>query len=110
MTLDELWKSALGEIEVSVSKAQFNTWFQNTSILSYENGKVIISVPNGFAKEWLENKYNTLLLHALGKNNKEIKEISCHVIQDSSSQKPTVTLDAVSARSKNVSSPSIFKL
>ena len=55
MTNEELWQAALGEIELSISKANFITWFKNTYILSNENGKVVISVPNGFAKEWLEN-------------------------------------------------------
>lgn len=102
MTLEELWRSALGEIEVSVSRAQFNTWFQHTSLLSCENGKVLISVPNGFAKEWLENKYNLIILRALTKNNKEIREIACKVVQESvPSTKPSQTLDAVSARTKD---------
>lgn len=98
MTLEELWKSALGEVEVSISKAQFNTWFQNTSILSHENGKIVLSVPNGFAKEWLENKYNTIILRALNKNERDIREISCQVVQEILPQKPTSGIDAVSAR------------
>lgn len=108
MTLEELWRSTLGEIEVSISKAQFNTWFQNTSLLSCDGGVAIITVPNGFAKEWLENKYNIIILRSLIKNNKEIKEIRCQVIQEpSSTPKPTPTIDAVSAPSREVS-PSFF--
>lgn len=102
MTLEELWRFTLGEIEVSISKAQFNTWFRNTSIISLENGKVLIGVPNGFSKEWLENKYNAIILHSLLKNNKEIKEISCQVIQETPPlQKTTSGIDAISARLKN---------
>lgn len=73
----ELWQAALGEIELSISKANFSTWFKNTTILSNENGKVIIGVPNGFAKEWLENKYNTYIFKALRNFQEDIKEISC---------------------------------
>jgi chromosomal replication initiator protein len=73
----ELWQAALGEIELSISKANFSTWFKNTTILSKENGKVIIGVPNGFAKEWLENKYNTYIFRALRNFQDDIKEISC---------------------------------
>jgi len=73
----ELWQAALGEIEVSISKANFSTWFKNTTILSNENGKVVIGVPNGFAKEWLENKYNTYIFRALRNFQDEIREISC---------------------------------
>ena len=77
MTNAELWQAALGEIELSISKANFSTWFKNTTILSKENGKVVIGVPNGFAKEWLENKYNTYIFRALRNFQEDIKEISC---------------------------------
>lgn len=75
----ELWQAALGEIELSISKANFSTWFKNTSIVSNENGKVVIGVPNGFAKEWLENKYNTYIFKALKNFQDEVREISCMI-------------------------------
>lgn len=77
MKNQELWQAALGEIELSISKANFVTWFKNTAILSNENGKIVIGVPNGFAKEWLENKYNTYILKALRNFENDIREISC---------------------------------
>jgi chromosomal replication initiator protein len=73
----ELWQATLGEIELSISKANFSTWFKNTAILSNDNGKVVIGVPNGFAKEWLENKYNTYIFRALRNFQEDIKEINC---------------------------------
>ena len=75
----ELWQAALGEIELSISKANFSTWFKNTTILGNENGKVVIGVPNGFAKEWLENKYNTYIFKALRNFQDDIREISCTI-------------------------------
>jgi chromosomal replication initiator protein len=65
MTNEELWQAALGEIELSISKANFITWFKNTAIISNENGKLVIGVPNGFSKEWLENKYRSYIIKAL---------------------------------------------
>ena len=70
MRKEELWKMALGEIELSISKANFVTWFKNTHILSLENKHVVIGVPNGFAKEWLENKYRGYILKALQHSDK----------------------------------------
>ncbi len=86
MTNEELWQASLGEIELSISKANFITWFKNTAILSNDNGRVIIGVPNGFAKEWLENKYRTYVINALRNFCPAIKEISCaiHTIRESS--------------------------
>ncbi|HDK41873.1 MAG TPA: chromosomal replication initiator protein DnaA [Candidatus Pacearchaeota archaeon] len=79
MTNNELWQTALGEIELSISKANFVTWFKNTTILSKEDGRVVIGVPNGFAKEWLENKYNTYIIKALQSSQDDIREISCTI-------------------------------
>jgi chromosomal replication initiator protein len=79
MTNDELWQSALGEIELSISKANFITWFKNTSIISIGDGRVTIGVPNGFAKEWLENKYRTYIINALRNFNPSIKEMICSI-------------------------------
>jgi chromosomal replication initiator protein len=71
----ELWQTVLSEVELSISKANFITWFKNTSILSRENGKIVIGVPNGFTKEWLENKYNKIILNALRPSLGRVKNI-----------------------------------
>jgi len=98
MTLEEVWNAALGEIELSISKAQFNTWFKGTCILSLENDRVSIRVSNGFAKEWLENKYHLIILKSLNNLGYSVKEIRCKVEgpQEKESQK-SLGIDAVSA-------------
>lgn len=79
MNNTELWRSVLGNIELSISKANFSTWFKDTTILSIDNKHVIVGVPNGFAKEWLENKYQSYILQALRKEMPEIHSVSCSV-------------------------------
>jgi len=86
MSHDDLWKAVLGEIELSISQAQFNTWFKNTSIFSFENGNVIISVPNAFAKEWLENKYKLILLRIFSKHEPLVHEVTCQVTPQNKNQ------------------------
>ncbi len=76
---EELWRSVLGSIELSISKANFSTWFKNTKILSVESDHIVIGVPNGFAKEWLENKYQSYILQALHKEAPQINTMSCAV-------------------------------
>ncbi len=65
MTNDELWRSALGELELLISKANFTTWFKSTSISLVEDGRIVVEVPNAFTKAWLENKYHQFILKAL---------------------------------------------
>jgi len=76
MTKEELWQATLAEIELNISKANFNTWFRNTSIRSQKEGGVTISVPNGFSKEWLENKFNKVIFKTLRDLAPDIKEVS----------------------------------
>jgi len=61
MDTKQLWKNCLVEIETGVSKANFSTWFKNTSILKEETGVVYIGVPNEFVRDWLMNKYHKLI-------------------------------------------------
>src|SRR5665811_902383 len=61
MDTKQLWKNCLSEIETGISKANFSTWFKNTSILKEEMGIVYIGVPNEFVRDWLKNKYHKLI-------------------------------------------------
>lgn len=89
MSHDELWRTVLGQVELSISKANFLTWFKGTSILSIDAGVVTIAVPNGFAKEWLENKYNLYILKALKTLATDVVEIRCSIVQNNT-QKPNI--------------------
>ncbi len=86
MTPQELWQATLGELEVLLSKANFTTWFKNTSIANYNDDRVIINVPNIFTKEYLSKKYHQTILKALRNitQNNNLKEIEYKI--DSSSQ------------------------
>lgn len=61
MDTKQLWKNCLAQIETGISKANFSTWFKNTSILKEEIGIVYVGVPNEFVRDWLKNKYHKLI-------------------------------------------------
>lgn len=75
MDTKELWNKCLSEIEISISKANFTTWFKNTSIVKEESGVVYIGVPNEFVKDWLYNKFHKLILKTLIGYNETIRSI-----------------------------------
>lgn len=75
MNIEELWQAAIGEIEISVSKANFVTWIKNAKLVSKEEGHCTLEVPNQFTKEWLENKCNTLILRALRNVSPDVKKV-----------------------------------
>lgn len=73
----QLWEAVLGALEVSISKANFTTWFRSTSILESDNGSIVIGVPNAFTKEWMENKYHKEISQAITNVTRQpVKKIS----------------------------------
>src|SRR5690554_3560582 len=65
---DGLWQAVLGEIELSVSRASYLTWFKNTRLLKHKDDMLVIGVPNVFIKQQLERKFNQLVVDTLKKN------------------------------------------
>jgi chromosomal replication initiator protein len=88
----ELWEAVLGEIELSLSEASFNTWFKNTTVKSIKEETILIIVPNIFAKEWLEKKYKKLILTSIQKHSPKINKVNCLLENQYSSQK---TIDSI---------------
>ena len=76
----EIWQATLGELELTLSKANFTTWFKNTFISSMENNRIVIAVPNTFTKAWLEKKYHNAIVRALrNATNNNIREVTYKV-------------------------------
>jgi len=75
MSNEELWKAVLGEMELSLSRANFITWFKNTAVVARDKNSIFVSVPNGFIKEWLENKFNKKILQSIRNLSPEIREV-----------------------------------
>jgi len=79
MTNEELWQAVLAQIQLNISPANFATWFKNTEVISQKENKAVVSVPNSFVREWLENKYNKQIFKIIHNLNEEIKEIKYNV-------------------------------
>ncbi|HSX16760.1 MAG TPA: chromosomal replication initiator protein DnaA [Patescibacteria group bacterium] len=80
MQSSSLWQAVLGEIELSISRGNFVTWFKNTCLLKDDPEHFVIGVPNVFIKQQLERKYNDLIKETLVKNGitPEIIEYKIH--------------------------------
>jgi chromosomal replication initiator protein len=67
MDAKQVWRAALGELQVSLSPANFETWLRDTQLVDVEEQRFRISVPNGFAKDWLESRYRSLISQTLAR-------------------------------------------
>lgn len=80
MDSKQLWDACLGELELTLTKANFTTWFKHTFILEYKDAVAIIGVPNAFTKTWMENKYQPKILKSLQQTTDgQIKQVSFKV-------------------------------
>lgn len=85
---EKLWQVVLGEIEVGMSPANFQTWFKNTSLekVDPDTGVAVIRVPNDFTKSWLQKKYQKEIHKCLMKHVGKVLVVQYVV----GSQKPPV--------------------
>ncbi|MCA9975782.1 MAG: chromosomal replication initiator protein DnaA, partial [Anaerolineales bacterium] len=65
MSPETAWKATLGELELQMTKATFNTWLKGARLIAYENNEYVIGVRNDYAKDWLENRLRDTILRTL---------------------------------------------
>ncbi|MBK8433951.1 MAG: chromosomal replication initiator protein DnaA [Chloroflexi bacterium] len=65
MSPQNAWKATLGELELQMTKATFNTWLKDARLLASENEQYLIGVRNDYAKDWLENRLQETILRTL---------------------------------------------
>ena len=87
MEPEQLWQMTLGEVEAQLSRANFATWLKNSRVVDKRDGALVVALPNNFAKEWVENKYNRILLGIVRNFDSSAKKLEFLV----DSQAPTET-------------------
>ncbi len=82
MTTKEMWKAVLGEMELQISRPNFLTWLKQSQLVEKddERGRVVVGLPNNFAKEWVKNRYHKLILGSLRNMDSTIKDVSYIVV------------------------------
>ena len=79
----KLWDDALVSIELSITPANFKTWFRDTVIVSLEDGTVTLGVPSIFVKDWLQDKFQQMILRVLRELTPYVRSIEYSVVQRS---------------------------
>jgi chromosomal replication initiator protein len=75
MTDTQLWKAALGQLELRVSQGNFLTWFRDTKIKERRERTILIETPSPFAHEWLSKKYQGTILEILQDLDENIDQV-----------------------------------
>jgi len=75
----EIWEAALGELQLQVSKPNYDTWLKDTKGVSFEEDRFVVSTPNTFAAEWLQNRLLSLIKNSLANIVGRIVEVKFYV-------------------------------
>lgn len=69
----QAWQSTVGQLQMEMPKASFDTWVRNAQLISYEDGCFTIGVANAYARDWLENRLSSTVMRLLmGTMNREV--------------------------------------
>jgi chromosomal replication initiator protein len=81
--IKKLWDDALVKIELAITPANFKTWFRDTYILSLEDGTATLAVPSVFVKDWLQDKFQSMILKTLRELTPYVRSVEYDVVQRS---------------------------
>ncbi len=56
MDAERLWQAALGQLQMELPRATFDTWVRDAELLASEDGTFIVGVQNAYARDWLEDR------------------------------------------------------
>ena len=93
MDTKQLWKNCLTEIEAGISKANFSTWFRNTSILKEDMGIIYVGVPNEFVRDWLKNKYHKLITKTIADTYENMRAVEYIITKIETSKQENSTVN-----------------
>jgi len=118
MNAEQAWQSVLGQLQMEMPRASFDTWVRDTKPVSYNEGTLTIGVHNAYARDWLESRLastvNRLLVGILnstvdvhfvvhGNENERIPDESASSAPESSDHTPMVAVEAYESHSRNSS-------
>ena len=97
MNTKQLWKNCLLEIETGISKANFSTWFRNTSIVKEDTGIIYIGVPNEFVRDWLINKYHKLITKTIADEYENMRAVEYVITKTENAREEAVVVSETAA-------------
>jgi chromosomal replication initiator protein len=65
MNAAQAWQAALGQLQMEMPKAAYDTWVRDAELLTYEDGAFAIGVQNAFARDWLDSRLTSTVRRLL---------------------------------------------
>ncbi len=65
MNPQSAWQATLGQLQMEMPKANFDTWVRSTEVINYEKNLFTIGVQNAYARDWLETRLTSTVSRML---------------------------------------------
>ncbi len=65
MEANQAWQTVLGQLQMEMPRASYDTWVRDTRPLSYEEGTLTVGVRNAYARDWLESRLSSTVSRLL---------------------------------------------
>jgi chromosomal replication initiator protein len=65
MKAEQAWQAVLGQLQLDMPRASYDTWVKNATVVSYEDNVFFIGVPNTYARDWLESRLSSKIKRLL---------------------------------------------
>ncbi len=65
MNPQQAWQATLGQLQMEMSKAAFDTWVRNAEFVSYEDNTFRIGAQNAYARDWLDSRLSSTVARML---------------------------------------------
>jgi hypothetical protein len=82
MQPDLIWSAALGELQLQMTQATFDTWLRDSRFLNYGDGSFTIGVKSSYAKDWLENRLYATVKRTLSRLAGEGADVTFVVLEE----------------------------
>jgi len=92
----DIWEQTLSLLRSKLGLRNHETWFHGTRGVAIENGAITVSVPSKFCKEWIQDKYGSVVKEVVGTVGEESLEVE-FVVQEGGLTKPNDIIEEKTA-------------
>jgi chromosomal replication initiator protein len=92
MKPEQIWSAALGELQLQMTQATFDTWLRDSGLLKHEDGLFVVGVKSGYAKDWLENRLLATIKRTLARLTGKTVDVKFIVWDENTHQQTNVPL------------------
>jgi chromosomal replication initiator protein len=88
MDAKNAWQAVLGQLQMDMAKATFDTWVKDSECVAFEDGTFIIGVQNAYARDWLDSRLTSTVSGLLAGMMDRSVEVRFVVWQENSMPDP----------------------